>query len=215
MWFDRVIRWLLPKEEHFYDLLEKGADSLRDAGRLIALCCRERDFKKREEIIQQIRESERRSDRIIAETYVALNDTFVTPIDRSDIYELATDMEKISDAIFGTALQIIVHAIEDLPPGSEELADLIEKACEAIYQGVCAIRVIKDPEAILGHKATLEALEHEGDRVFRERTGAMFKSEKDAVRLIKHKEFLEGLERALDDCDDVGSILGNIVINNA
>lgn len=214
MLFDRIVRWLLPKEEHFYDLLERGADSLREAGKLLGECCREKDFQKREAIIQQIRESERRSDRIIAETYMALNNTFVTPIDRSLIYSLATDMEGISDEIFNTALQIIVHAIEDVPAGSEELAGLIEKACEAIYHGVCGIRSMKDPNSVLAYKTTLETLEHEGDRVFRERTGAMFKTEKDAVRLLKHKEFLEGLEGALNDCDGVGNILGNIVINN-
>ena len=61
----------------------------------------------------------------------------------------------------------------------------------------------------------LNRLESEGDRVFRGRIGEMFKNERDAIRLLKHKEFLEGLERTLDACDDVGNALDTIAIKNA
>ena len=61
----------------------------------------------------------------------------------------------------------------------------------------------------------LERLENEGDRIYRTQLAAMFRTETDAIRLIKHKEFLEGLEDTLDTCDDVGGALRTIVIKNA
>ncbi len=61
----------------------------------------------------------------------------------------------------------------------------------------------------------LDRLESEGDRIYRTQLAAMFRTETDAIRLIKHKEFLEGLERALDACEDVGGALRTIVIKNA
>ena len=75
---------------------------------------------------------EHESDDVIAEVYEALNRTFVTPLDRSDIYQLASSLEGIVNDVFATALQIVVHAMEDLPPGSCELAALIRQACEAV-----------------------------------------------------------------------------------
>ena len=59
-------------------------------------------------------------------------------------------------------------------------------------------------------------LEDDGDQIFRAHIVEMYRTEKDAVRLLKHKEFLEGLENSLDACDDVmPNALEALVIKNA
>ena len=77
------------------------------------------------------------------------------------------------------------------------------------------LRGMKDPAAIRRGCELIDRLESEGDRVYRTRIAAMFRTEVDAIRLIKHKEFLEGLERALDACEDVGGALRTVIIKNA
>src|SRR5262249_38332972 len=155
------------------------------------------------------------ADGVIAEVYDALNRTFVTPLDRSDIYQLASSLEGIVDDVFATSLQVVVHAMEDLPPGSCELAALIRQACEAVEAAVGDLRGLKELDRIRQRCELLDQLESEGDRIFRSEIAAMFRSETDAIRLIKHKEFLEGLENTLDACDHVGGALRTIVIKNA
>ena len=117
--------------------------------------------------------------------------------------------------VFATALQVVVHAMEDLPAGSSELAALIRQACGAVETAVRELRGMKDLARIREQCELLDRLESEGDRIFRAQLAAMFRSETDAIRLIKHKEFLEGLEETLDTCDDVGNALLTIVIKNA
>ena len=80
--------------------------------------------------------------------YEALNRTFVTPLDRSDIYQLASALEGIVDDVFATSLQFIVHAMEDLPPGSCELSALIGQACSAIESAVQDLRGMKNAAPI-------------------------------------------------------------------
>ena len=214
MWIDRAVKWLLPREEHFFDLLERGAGLVREVGGLLADCC-EAPPDEREALVGRMHRLEHESDDVIAEVYEALNRTFVTPLDRSDIYQLASALEGIVDDVFATALQVVVHAMEDLPPGSCELAGLIQRACEAVEAAVGDLRGMKNPGRIREQRELLERLESEGDRIFRTRIAAMFRAEVDAVRLIKHKEFLEGLEDTLDACNDVGDALSTIVIKNA
>jgi uncharacterized protein Yka (UPF0111/DUF47 family) len=214
MWIDRAVKWLLPREEHFFDLLERGAGLAREVGGLLADCC-EAEPGDREALVERMHQIEHEADGVIAEVYDALNRTFVTPLDRSDIYQLASSLEGIVDDVFATALQIVVHAMEDLPPGSCELAGLIRRACEAVEAAVGDLRGLKDPARIREQCELLDRLESEGDRIFRMRIAEMFRAECDAIRLIKHKEFLEGLEETLDACDDVGSALLGIVIKNA
>jgi uncharacterized protein Yka (UPF0111/DUF47 family) len=214
MWIDRAVKWLLPREEHFFDLLERGACLSREIGTQLAECCAASPGD-REALVGRMRQIEHDADRVMAEVYEALNRTFVTPLDRSDIYQLASALEGIVDDVFATALQIVVHAMEDVPPGSCELAALVCQACQAIETAVGDLRGMKNLARIREQCALLDRLESEGDRIFRTQVAAMFRSETDAIRLIKHKEFLEGLEKTLDACDDVGGALLTIVIKNA
>lgn len=215
MWIDRAVKWLLPRDQHFFDLLERGADCARRCGALLVECCDRPTHAGRLEVLGRIRGVEHESDRVIHEVSGALNRTFVTPLDRSDIYALAAALEGVVDDIDGSVSQLEVHAIEDLPAGSRELAAVIRDGCEAIAAAVGLLRGLKDPGAIRERCQFLNDLESDGDRIFRTHIGALFRAETDAIRLIKAKEFLEGLERAVDSCDDVGNALETIVLKNA
>ncbi len=215
MWLDRAVKWLLPREEHFFDLLEKGSASVLRSGEILVECCEAKSAAEREDAVQRMTDEEHASDRVIHEVYDQLNKTFVTPLDRSDIYALATDLENVVDRVHGTITQIVVHAMEDLPPGSAELAQKINQACKEIDGAVKLLRNLKQIDEIQARCKALAQLEHDGDQIFRAQIGEMFRAEKDAVRLLKHKEFLEGLENTLDACDDVANALESLVIKNA
>jgi uncharacterized protein len=212
---DRLVKVLLPREEGFFELLERGAACARDSGAVLRDLCQAGSGEERKQKLARLRDVEHAADGVIHETYDALNRTFVTPIDRSDIYALANNLEEIVDLNHATAMQLVVHAMEDVPQGSAELAALIAQATDEVAQAVRRLRNLKDLEQVTAHTKKLSSYEHEGDEIFRLRVGALFREEKNAVRLIQHKEFLEGLERALDACDHVGTALQTIVIKNA
>jgi uncharacterized protein Yka (UPF0111/DUF47 family) len=214
MWLDQAVKWLLPREEHFFDLLERGAQIALKSSAILVECCNATTAEERAEIIARITDEEHVGDKVIHEVYDALNRTFVTPMDRSDIYALATDLENITDCVHGTVMQISVHAIEEFPPGSRELAEKVNLACVEIDAAVKLLRGMKQLDVLRTHCKKITQLEHDGDQVFRSTVAEMFKHEKDAIRLLKNKEFLEGLEWTLDACDDVGNALETLVIKN-
>ncbi len=215
MWLDRAVKWLLPREEHFFDLLERGSASVLRSGELLVTCCDAKTAHDREKAVAAMTDEEHASDKVIEEVYHALNKTFVTPLDRADIYALATTLENVVDRIHGTITQIVVHAMEGVPEGSVEIASQVHKACVEIDAAVKLLRDLKRMDEIQKHCDAIVAMEHDGDQIFRARIGEMFRTEKDAVRLMKNKEFLEGLENALDCCDDVANALESLVIKNA
>jgi uncharacterized protein len=215
MWIDRAVKWLLPREEHFFDLLERGAACARECSACLVSCCGTHAATDHDALVKRMHDIEHEADRIIAEVYEALNRTFVTPLDRSDIYALATALEGITDDIFATVLQVVVHAMEDLPAGSCELSAMIQRACEEIQTAVGLLRGLRRLDEIREICKRISLLESEGDRIYRTQVGELFRTETDAIRLLKHKEFLEGLEGTLDVCDDVGNALETIVIKNA
>jgi uncharacterized protein Yka (UPF0111/DUF47 family) len=177
-------------------------------------CCEARTAAERIGFVDRMTDVEHDADRVIHDVYDALNKTFVTPLDRSDIYALATDLENITDRVHSTVMQIAVHAMEEVPPSSTEIASKIKLACDEIQAGVKLLRGMKQLDQIRVRCKAVNQLEHDGDQIFRAAVGEMFKNEKDAIRLLKHKEFLEGLENALDACDDVANALEALVIKN-
>lgn len=215
MWIDRAIKWLLPREEHFFDLLEKGAACAQKAANILVAACADVGYAEREVQVKLLRDAEHEADKVIQEVYEALNKTFVTPLDRSDIYALATAVENVVDRMTSTASFIVVHAMEDLPNGSQELARHILDATGHIEEAVKLLRSMKRMDEIRKFSHSIHGAEHDGDQVFRTQIGLMFKQEKDAIRLLKHKEFLEGMEYTLDVCDDVANALETVVIKNA
>jgi len=210
---DRLVKTLLPKEEHFFDLLEKGADVAVRASQVLQRVCTVENGE-RPQALTQMRDVEHEADGVIHEVYDALNRTFVTPIDRSDIYALATQLEDVVDLAHATAMQVVVHAMEDIPEGAPELAALIVAAAAEARAAVGQLRELKNLDEIRRRCTQMSKLEHDGDEIFRKQIGLLFKNEKNAVHLIQHKEFLEGLEAALDACDHTGQALTAIVIKN-
>lgn len=215
MWLDRVIKGLLPREDHFFELLAQGANCASRAGTLLVNCIQDTNPATRDATITKIKEVEHEADRVIVEVYKELNRTFVTPIDRSDIYNLGSELESITDEICSTALQIPIHVMDDLPQGSSEFAKLISQATQELAEAVSKISQKNGHLEIRRHCKNVKSFEDQGDQVFRQQIASMFKNEPNAIRLLKHKEFLEGLERALDKCDDVGGVLSAIVIKNS
>ena len=215
MQIDRLIKLLLPQNDVFFVLLERGASCVARAGELVVSCVEPDSLEHQGKLIEQLHDIEHESDAIMREVSEKLNRTFVTPIDRGDIYALATQLENVVDAVFATARQLKVHAMLEVPPGSVELAKLVRQACGHIHQAVPMIRKLEKFDEIRRLCGLLSSLEQQGDVIFGDQIGTMFKVETDAIRLLKHKEFLEGLERTLDVCDRVGTALDTILIKNA
>src|SRR5690606_9240722 len=179
---------------------------------MLRLC--EADAASRDALVLEMRDVEHAADAVIHEVYNALNRTFVTPIDRSDIYQVATHLEDIVDLNHATAMQLEVHAMDVLPLGSVDLARLVVAASEEALLAVTKLRGLKALDEIGAHCKQMSRLEHDGDEIYRQQMARLFREEKDAIRLIQHKEFLEGLERILDAVDHTGSALLAVVIKN-
>jgi uncharacterized protein Yka (UPF0111/DUF47 family) len=215
MWLDRAIKWLLPREDHFFDLLDRGADTMVHAGTLVEQCIKAPTLEARQPIIQQMEDAEHAADRVISDVYEALNRTFVTPLDRSDIYALATGLENVVDCMHACTMYIRTHNMEALPNGAQELAVQIRECSSQLGQSVKLMRQLREHATVREHCNHAHRIEHDADVVFRTNTAALFKQEKDAIRLMIFKEFLEELEHTTDILDDLANAIENVLIKNA
>lgn len=213
-WLQSAIRWFLPEEGRFFDYIDAAARSSVDAAELFGELTRAKGRDAQLVLVERIREAEHAGDKAKKDMADALNRTFVTPLDREDLYLLTNAIENVSDFIAATANHLTVHRMDSLPKGTEEMSAILIKATHQFMEAVALLRTNKDAERVRAVVQSLHYLEHEADVIFRMRLGDLFANERDAITLIKHKEFLEGLEDAVDRCASVGTSLEAILIKN-
>ncbi len=212
MGIETVVRWLLPKEDHFYDFLERQASVAHDAALALA------EFKepgiKPESVREKVQLLEHKGDSIVHELEEALAKTFVTPIDREDIQKLSSELDDILDLTNGAVRGCVLFGVASPTPPMIELIDKLVECTKILKDALPNLRKSKY-EALIDASRTLRKLEKEGDAIFRSAVSALFHDDTiDAKKLIREREVLDDLEKAIDHCDHVASTLANLSVKH-
>jgi predicted phosphate transport protein (TIGR00153 family) len=200
---------LLPQKREFYVLYSRSARNAVDIARLLVRLLDE--FPANADLLRDIKELEHEGDRLTRELVDLLNRTFVTPFDRDDIYELASALDDICDHIDEAAGNISGYGVTEIRQPAKDQAQVILRATEKLREAVERLEGFKDTERQL-HE--LRVLEDEGDRLNREAVSQLFKTETDAIAILRWKDIHEQLEEAVDSCENAADVLEAILVKN-
>jgi hypothetical protein len=205
----RLSQLFAPKEREFFDLFEEaGANILRAAELLERML---EQWPDQGELSRDVLVCEHEGDRITHDIIQRLNSTFVTPIDREDIYALASALDDIVDYIEEVADFLGIYRIEAPMVQAQQLAEILLQSCRAICQAIPRLRNFKD---IRHYTVEVNRLENDGDRVVREALASLFDHGTDPMFVIRWKDIFDRLEDAVDSTETVANILEGIVIKN-
>ena len=204
---------LFPKTDNFFELFEELADKIEEGGKLFLEMAQTRDFS--EEKVAKLKEIEHEADGITHKTYERMHKTFLTPIDREDIYALVNKMDSIMDVIEATAVRVHLYKVKKPADAIIKQAQILSDAIKKVKSIVQAMRNMKNSEMILAGCVEINTLENAGDIVLRTIMANLFENEKDAIELIKWKDIFQLLEEAIDVCEDVSNIVEGIVLKHA
>jgi len=214
MKLDRIIKKLLPHDDHFYDLLEESADNLIKAGeplKKLPLC---KTHDQRLKTAKHIKDIEHEGDSITHRIFSELNSTFVTPLDREDIHELASALDDVLDHIDGCANRFAQYKISRVPKSIISLIDVLILSMDELKNGVCLLRNLNDTERLQISFKKINEYENKADDIFDKAVADLFEKEKNPIQIIKIKEILVGLETATDKCEDAANVLEGILIKH-
>jgi predicted phosphate transport protein (TIGR00153 family) len=199
-----------PKEREFFDLFEEaGANIVLAAGLLERMV---QEWPEHGELARDILVCEQEGDRITHDIIQRLNQTFVTPIDREDIYELASALDDVVDFTEEVADYLGLYKIEAPMEQAQDLARVLHAAARQIAEAMPRLRGFRD---ISHYTVELNRLENDGDRIVREAIASLFDTGIDPMVVIRWKDIFERLEEAIDATEHVANILQGIVIKNS
>jgi predicted phosphate transport protein (TIGR00153 family) len=204
---------LFPKEENFFDYFDELANKIEEGGRLFLEMTQKHDYS--EANITKLKQIEHEADEVTHRTYEKMHKTFLTPIDREDIYALVNKMDSIVDVIEATAVRIYLYKVKKPDDEIIKQATILNEAITKVKSIVHAMRNMKNSKMILEGCVEINTLENAGDLVLRTIITDLFIKEKDAIELLKWKEIFERIEEAIDVCEDVSNIVEGIVLKHA
>ncbi|HEX6738464.1 MAG TPA: DUF47 family protein, partial [Vicinamibacteria bacterium] len=129
---DSIIKWFMPKEERFHELLDRDTRNLLQAARLFSEIAHSTSLEERRVKKVQLKALEHDGDVITKSIFEALNSTFITPLDREDIRSLASDLDDILDYIEGAGQYLIMFEIHEAPEPLRRFSELLVVMVEEI-----------------------------------------------------------------------------------
>ena len=207
-----MFRSLTPKDQEFYDLFDKISAGVREAAQTLTTMLETTG--RSAEFSQKIKTIEHQTDQTVHALVAKLHKTFVIPLDRYDIHQLAVHLDNILDQAEAVSSRIEMYCPDCVPPEARELAAVLLESTKLVQEMVSLLRRLKKPARILELTVEIKRLEDQADYIRRSTVARLFREEKNPVELIKWKDILEYLERATDCCEDVANITEGIVLEN-
>lgn len=201
------------KKDKFAALLEKIAGNLKESADYFA------DYKlgNKEDtkiFADKMKEYENIGDSLVHEVITELNNSFITPIEREDIWALSMSMDDVLDGMEHTAGLFEMYAIVKADDFMYRFVDAIRDCAIEIEKSIPLIFTKKLPD-IRPLAIKIKDYESTCDDVLRESMTHLFAVETDPIRLIKYKEVYEHMEEIADSCQAVANTLESIVMKNA
>jgi predicted phosphate transport protein (TIGR00153 family) len=202
---------LTPKTTEFFVLFTSAGENALEVAQLV-----ERRFREHPNsgvTQEQVKAAETAGDDVTRELIVLLNTQYLTPFDREDIYQLATEIDDVVDYLEEASDLLGLYGVEMPTRHAVEQCAII---VQAVQQLSVACSNLKGMRGVQQALVEVKSLEDQGDRVLRDALASLFRDDRiDPLIVIRWKDIYEALERALDACETAANVIANILVKNA
>jgi len=199
----------IPREEKYFELLSEMAANVAKGGEIFELMLK--DYRNKTTHFERIKQIEVDCDTLGERIIQRLNTSFITPIDREDIYLLVTELDDVIDMINNLAREMDMYGVLSLRSDSVEIGRLLRSATTELAD---AFSRLQANEGLGEHGVRIRQIEKRADSMYHDAMKRLFKEERDPIEIIKWKAIYEELENCVDRCNDVAEALAAVVVKN-
>jgi predicted phosphate transport protein (TIGR00153 family) len=202
---------LLPREEQYFTLFAQMTSYINDAARTLVemLSHHDGDY---QEFVQRIKSIEHACDDLTHNVSTRLNQSFITPFDREDIYMMSKALDDVVDLIDGAARAVVMYDIHEVTEPAKQLAGVIQRMALQLNE---VVSILQKPKGVTERLIELHRLENEGDDIYHRAVAALFHDRGDPLEVLKWKDVYEKLEAAIDRCENVANIIEGVIIKHS
>lgn len=168
-----------------------------------------------QERLNEIHSIEHKGDIVHATIVSELNKAFITPIDREDIFSVAENIDKMTNAIENVAFRLWMFNIKEVRADMHEFIDLIGSCCDKITEIIAEFKNFKKSKTLTELIRQAYEYENDGDRIYRTAVRNLFETEKDPIEVQKWREFYHDMEKCFDACSDLAGSVERAAVKNS
>ncbi len=199
-----------PVDATFYDLFTKLANQLVKGAELLAEMLA--DGADRQRIAERMREEEHLADESTHDIIRRVNQTFVTPFDREDIYSLASALDDVMDFMEEAVDLVLLYEVAELPAALAEQVEVIQRCAELTAETMPRLKSMKDLDE---YWIEINRLENAGDKQYRRILTKLFSGQYEALEVLKLKDIVDSLESAIDAFERVANSIEQIAVKES
>jgi len=200
---------LFPREEDFFVLFRKQAALVRQGcDQLLEML---ESFDRLEDRAKALKDVEHQADVVTHEIFERLNRTFITPLEREDIHQLASNLDDVLDAVEAIGSRVLLFQVGRPPVEAVRMATILTECAVQIEQ---AVDNLKQMNNLISFTMEINRLENEADGISRQVTVDLFSGKHDLLDVMRWKEIYGRLEGAADKCEDVANAIESIVVKS-
>jgi len=194
----------------FFDALARLAQHLEKGADLLAEVLD--DNADRKSVAGRLADAEGEADEIAHTIIRKVNQTFVTPIDREDIYALATQLDAVMNRMDEAADLIMLYEVERLPKEFAKQVSVLQRCAELT---VAAMPRLQSRKELSDYWTEIKRLESSGDKQYRRILAKLFDGRYETLEVIKLKDIIEAMESAIDGFERVASTIEYITVKES
>ncbi len=209
---NQFFQFLVPKDKKFAILFKQASQNLLETAITLNQLLKGYESVNIDVLVKKINEKELEGDKITRRVYDEINKTFITPFDREDIHRLAKNIDDLVDLINRVSQDISLYKPKSLLPSFTEFGEIINSCAVEINDAMDYIGDFKDVSHLMSACTKISELESKADEINHKSIQNLFKKEKDPIELIKHKDILISLERAVDRAERIADLLKVVIV---
>jgi len=199
-----------PVDTSFYDLFSEQAQHLVIGAALLAEMLSETAV--HEDVAARMRQAEHEADESTHALFKRVNSTFVTPFDREDIYRLGSGLDDVMDMMDEVVDLILLYEVKVLPPELSQQVEVLQRCAELT---ATAMPALQSPQKLDEYWIEINRLENAGDKNHRRMLAKLFSGEFKTIEVLKLKDIVEALERAIDAFESVAHTVEQIAVKES
>ena len=204
---------LNPKDDKFYDMFIDEAKNVEKAAVILSEALG--DLENKTSHVARVEELEHKGDEIVHRLIEELNNSFITPIDREDIFSITKRMDDILDSIESTMHRFTMFNINESKEGAKVLGNLIVDASRELVSLMEEFKHMKKKNKEITERViSINKIENKGDIFYRQMISELFAEDgkTPVLDIIKWREIYKFLEATLDSCEAVANIVEGVVM---
>ncbi|HMV05186.1 MAG TPA: DUF47 family protein [Accumulibacter sp.] len=211
---------MLPKRSEFFELLAAHSERvLAGASAMLRLVSSlgvsQGDVAA---LVEEINMNEASSDQIKADLMTMLHKSFVTPLNRDQVYALTLDIDSVMNKVQDVAQAVSIYNITESSRESHELASMTVDACTRLTRAIASLKERERNQETVNLCVEIERIEEKSVAVIYKAIKALFDAEGDeraAMRAMRMRQFYSLQEKVLRATKKAAQTLEEILLQNA